>query len=202
VLGGPHEGGRELEQGTPVGGGVGGEDRGPDDLDRIEGVGQERAEGQIGQRRGTVRSRLLVDREGGLAVGHVVHLLAIDDGVVLAVARGQGELARRGLDARLHQIRLDPGDARLPIDLLAVGLEDVEGGLAFIEDPRLLENLEGGVVDHPDLPIGQHGGLGRSIHLGSPRSMSWLLSIDQTTPASRGSIVSYHFCVEKYVISE
>jgi len=93
-----------------------------------------------------------------------MHLLPVDVRVVLPVAGRQHEAARRRLDAALHEIRLDPGDAPTAIDLLAVRLEHVERRLVLVEDPGLLENLEGRLVDQADVPGGKHGHLRSRRH--------------------------------------
>jgi hypothetical protein len=170
VLRRPHERGRRLEQGAAIGGGVGREDRRPHDLDRLERVGEQRAQAEIVQRRGAPFAGHLVDGERGLAVGHVVHALAVDDGVVAAVARCQHEMARRRGDAALDELRLDPGHAAVAVDPLAVRLEDIERRLVLVQHPGLLEDLERRLVHEAHVVGTQHAHNGSRGHLFLRRS--------------------------------
>ncbi len=82
-------------------------------------------------------------------------MLAVERQVVLRGASAQGEGMRRGGKRALDNLARDLGDRGLAIDRRAVCLEHVEGFLGVEHDADVLDDVERGLVDLPDLVGGE-----------------------------------------------
>ena len=77
----------------------------------------------------------------------------VEHDVVAGIPACSEDPLRGGLDRLLHEVCGDPDDPRLAIDHRSTGLEDVQRFRVVAEHPGLLQDLERGQMDVPELVV-------------------------------------------------